>query len=106
MIARYEQMSADEPIGWYLGRDAVLALLTQESVVGLRIYHALKNDGGYSPVIFAVTPDGRNFDADHRLAKSLVDSITILILDNALPCPPYCGGEGDSTATRPAIPDF
>lgn len=93
MIAHYAQQSAGEPNGWYFGRDAVVALLAQNSVVGMRIYHALKNDGGYSPVIFAVTQDGRNFDADHRLAKSLSDS-TIIILDLTMPCPPYCG-EGE-----------
>ena len=105
MITRYAQQSAGEPNGWYFGSDAVVALLAQNSVVGMRIYHAVKNDGVYSPVIFAVTPDGRNFNADHRLAKTLSDSI-IIILDLTMPCPPYCGEGDDSTATRPVFPDF
>lgn len=92
LIDRYAQKSADEPNGWYFGRDAVLALLGQNNIVGLRIYHALKANGEHTPVIFGVTQDGNNRDADHNLAKSHSDTTSIIILELALPCPPYCGG--------------
>ena len=94
LIDRYAQKSADEPNGWYFGGDAILALLAQDSAVGLRIYHALKEDGEHTPVIFGVTRDGNDLGADHRLQKSFSDS-AIIILDVALPCPPYCGGIDD-----------
>jgi len=93
MIDRYEQKFPNEPNGWYFGRDAVLALLAQDSVVGLRIYHALKEDGSYSPVIFGVTPDGNDLDVDANLGKTMMDTDEIIILDLTFPCPPYCGGD-------------
>ena len=93
MIARYERNFPNEPNGWYFGRDAIRALLAQDSVVGLRIYHALKEDGSYSPVIFGVTPDGNDLDVDASFGKSMVGAHEIIILDLTLPCPPYCGGD-------------
>ena len=90
MIARYEKNYVNEPNGWYIGRDAMLALLAQDAVVGLRIYHALNEDGSYSPVIFGVTADGNDVDVDSGLGK-LMGAHEIIILDVAFPCPPYCG---------------
>lgn len=90
MIVRYERKFPNEPNGWYFGRDAILTLLAQDSVVGLRIYHALKEDGRYSPVIFGVTADGNDVDVDSGLGKLMDDHE--IILDLTMPCPPYCGG--------------
>ena len=91
MIARYERKFPNEPNGWYFGRDAILSLLAQDGVVGLRIYHALKEDGSYSPVIFGVTAEGKNVDVDQSLGKTMLGNHEIIILDVSLPCPPFCG---------------
>ncbi|MCH7575298.1 MAG: hypothetical protein IIA59_09255 [Candidatus Marinimicrobia bacterium] len=91
MITRYDKNFVNEPNGWFFARDAMLALLAQDGVVGLRIYHALKEDGSYSQVIFGVTSDGNDVDVDGGLGK-LMGAHEIVILDVALPCPPFCGG--------------
>lgn len=89
-ISMMENFQADNPFdayGWYFSRKALEELLSQTGCVGIRIYGGLDAGGKFSPVLFGVTEDGRDIDGA-GLSKDLGGSI--IILEMAVPCPPYC----------------
>ena len=61
----------------YFGKDALLELLSQPGVVGLRIYKGKKTDGNENYVLVGVDATG-------------ADIVTGTILERTAPCPPFC----------------
>ncbi len=88
MMAAFRDENPDETYGWYFGKEAIERLLNQEGAVGLRIYGGINPDGEFTPVLMAVPADGNDINGI-GLEKALGDSV--IILEMALPCPPYCG---------------
>ena len=72
----------------YFGKEAIERLLNQEGAVGLRIYGGINPDGEFTPVLMGVPADGNDINGI-GLEKALGDSV--IILEMAVPCPPYCG---------------
>ena len=71
------QASPDQVIAGYFGKEAILAILSQESAVGMRCYYALDADGISHLVIVGVNAKGNDM-TDGLLAQRMTK------------CPPYC----------------
>lgn len=70
-------MDEGTAIGGVFGEDAVLAILNQDGVVGLRYYYAMDNAGKRVMVLVGVNEEG----------DDIVDG---LLAERAAPCPPWC----------------
>ena len=70
---------------YFFGKDKINELLKQKGVVGMRVYYGLEYDdnGKPNPQIVLV---GTNTDGS--------DITEGLILDQGLPCPPFCNNKG------------
>jgi hypothetical protein len=66
--------------GGFFGRNAFDKILAQPGVVGIRYYYAQTDDG--MPTLVLVGVDSRGQDIQ-----------TGVIMERALGCPPWCGGE-------------
>jgi len=88
MTDAYRLENPDGPWGWYFGGEAIQSVLAQNAAVGLRIYGGLNQEGQFSPVIFGVIANGDHITGS-GLSKALTDS-GVVILEMAVPCPPYC----------------
>ena len=64
-------------------RQYVDELLTQPGVAGVRLYYGLNAAGGPTLVMVGVDQNGNDVTAG-------------TILNNHLPCPPFCDGSGSS----------
>ncbi len=71
------QASPDQVIAGYFGKEAILAILAQESAVGMRCYYGLDADGISHLVIVGVNSQGNDM-TDGLLAQRMTA------------CPPYC----------------
>jgi len=71
------QASPDQVIAGYFGKEAILAILSQESAVGMRCYYGLDADGISHLVIVGVNSKGNDM-TDGLLAQRMTK------------CPPYC----------------
>lgn len=89
MMAAFQEDNTDGPYAWYFGADAIQTLLAQNGAVGLRIYGSVNEDGMFSPVLFGVAADGSDIGGGSGLSKAMLDSV--VIMEEALPCPPFCG---------------
>ncbi|MFQ6103026.1 MAG: hypothetical protein ACE5OP_01895 [Candidatus Glassbacteria bacterium] len=65
-------------LGGYFGKEALQRVLNQENCVGIRYYHAEKDDGTSVLILVGV-------DASEN------DLIGGELLEWSIPCPPYCG---------------
>ena len=72
-------------LGEYFGKDALVEALNQEHCVGLRIYYGKKDDG--TPALVLVGVDGSGSDMTQGL-----------VLEDGLPCPPFCWEDGALSA--------
>lgn len=76
MTAKYRANNPGTTIAHFLGKDKLMELLNQDNCKGLRIYHAIDNNG--KPQIVVVG------------ALANENDITDKILDMSLCCPSYC----------------
>ena len=65
--------------GHFFGKDAIVAILAQDSCVGIRIYYALDTAGVKQLIITGVTADEN-------------DLYNGLLAERSIQCPPNCGG--------------
>jgi len=72
------QASVQGVLGHFFGAEAIKRLLAQEGCVGIRVYHALQDDG--TPALVLVGVDAQEND----LANGE-------IVELGKPCPPFCG---------------
>jgi hypothetical protein len=70
--------------GGFFGRNAFDKILAQPGVVGIRYYYAQTDDG--QPTLVLVGVDGKGQDV-----------VTGLIMERALPCPPWCDAPSELT---------
>jgi hypothetical protein len=70
--------------GGFFARSAFDKILAQPGVVGIRYYYAQTDQG--TPTLVLVGVDGKG-----------VDIQTSLIMERALPCPPYCDAASELT---------
>ena len=71
------QTASDQIIGGFFGKDAVLAIISQEGAVGLRYYYGLDDEGTPHIILIGVEADGN-------------DMIDGLLAERAAACPPHC----------------
>ena len=91
MMSAFQENNPYNAYSWYFDRDAIEILLFQEECVGIRIYGGLDNSAQFSPVIFGVTPDGKDIKGDgDGLFKTQSDSTVVGPMELAYPCPPMC----------------
>ena len=78
----------------FFGADRIKKLLNEPGAVGIRIYYALNEEGEKKLLLVGTDKDGRDL-----LPKSGVQGSAAPegeddeIMDEALPCPPYCPPE-------------
>ncbi len=78
---------------WYFGGEAIEILLNQKGVIGFRAYGGINAEGQFSPVLVGGTADDEDiFSLGSSLRKGLSTAAldSVVILDIAMPCPPYC----------------
>jgi len=84
-IGNYKSnLKAPSTKGGFFGRNAFEKILAQAGCIGISYYYA-QNDASES-VLVLVGVDGKG-----------VDMQTSLIMERALPCPPYCGVASELT---------
>ncbi len=76
--------------GEFFGKDALLAGLTQDNCVGLRIYYGNREDG--TPVLVFVAVDKSGNDMENGFVG-----------EEGLPCPPVCGQDNALTQDQVTI---
>ncbi len=78
LTKRYRE-SEKSPIGpWALDvGEELRELLAQPGVTGIRVYMGTKTDGAVTPVMVGIDNDGKDITQG-------------LILEEFLPCPPFC----------------
>ncbi len=72
----------DQIVGGFFGKDAVLAIISQEGAVGLRYYYGLDDEGTPHIILIGVNVDGN-------------DMIDGLLAERATKCPPHCFESND-----------
>lgn len=94
-----ESIPAADKTGFF-HKQAIVDLLKQPGVVGMRYYHGLDDKGVYHIVLVGVDREGRDIveakggriakaaDAGAKTAMAVTSSA--VILDNHYPCPPWC----------------
>ena len=83
MTRNYQlQTAPDQIIGGFFGKDAVLAIISQEKAVGLRYYYGLDDEGTPHIILIGVNADGN-------------DMTDGLLAERATKCPPYCPESND-----------
>jgi len=75
-------------VGGFFGKNAVMSMLTQSGVVGVRAYFAKEDNGAPTLVLFAVDESGH---------EMVVEGTSPL--GSWFPCPPFCWK--DDTVTIP-----
>jgi hypothetical protein len=84
---RYQRSApASEKAGFFY-LTGLKALLGQNGVFGMRIYHGLDADGRYRMVLVGVDKDGT--DITGSTSKTTATEVAVL-LDGHYPCPPFC----------------
>ena len=76
--AKYRNTGENKIYGHFFGREHLLRLLEQDGCMGIRMYHALDDQGVHQLVLVGATQDER-------------DQTEGLILDRSRLCPPDCG---------------
>ncbi len=76
------QAAPNQIIGGFFGKDAVLAIISQEGAVGLRYYYGLDDERTSHIILIGVDADGN-------------DIIDGLLAERALRCPPNCRESND-----------
>jgi hypothetical protein len=84
-----EQMTAtyrDSEHAWgtpchFFGKDIINSILGQTGCVGIRMYHAIDQEGNKQMVLVGVSSDQ-------------TDMYNGILADRSLPCPTYCSGGG------------
>lgn len=92
-----ESIPAADKTGFF-HKQAIVDLLRQPGVVGMRYYHGLDDKGCYHLVLVGVDREGRDVVESRggkvtRITQSvgaMVVSSGAVILDNHYPCPPWC----------------
>jgi hypothetical protein len=72
-----DTLPSDEIIAQFFGREKLLEILDQEDCMGIRFYYGI-NDNGLKNIIAVGATSDQN------------DMINGIILEEALPCKPYC----------------
>ncbi len=75
---RKKTTSGGAVLGHFFGAETIKKILAQEGCVGIRIYHAVQDDGVPTLVMVGV-------DANEN------DLVSGEIAEWPLPCPPFCG---------------
>jgi len=88
LALNYQSENPDGVKSHFFGRQAVEAILAQESVVGLRIYYGLDNEGVQHLVVVGT-------DADQN------DLTRGLLAERAAMCPPLCGDNNELNTPMP-----
>ena len=76
------QTASDQIIGGFFGKDAVLAIISQECSVGIRYYYGRDDEGTPHIILIGVNADGN-------------DMTDGLLAERALRCPPSCPESND-----------
>jgi hypothetical protein len=85
LITRYRVFASEQ--GGAFSRQAVERLLDQKGCTGLRIYYGMHDDGSPAPVLVGVDPKGNDLSQG-------------IILEEHLPCPPFCAVRSALLPTR------
>jgi hypothetical protein len=75
----YRKANPNAVQGHFFGKDAIAAILAQDSCVGMRIYYALDTAGVKQLIITGVTAEEN-------------DLYNGLLAERSIQCPPNCGG--------------
>jgi hypothetical protein len=75
----YRKANPNAVQGHFFGKDAIAAILAQDSCVGMRIYYALDTAGVKQLIITGVTAEEN-------------DLYNGLLAERSIQCPPTCGG--------------
>ena len=76
------QAAPNQIIGGFFGKDAVLAIISQEGAVGLRYYYGLDDEGTPHIILIGVSADGN-------------DMTEGFLAERATRCPPSCPESND-----------
>ncbi|MFQ5605078.1 MAG: hypothetical protein ACE5HS_17580 [bacterium] len=77
-----KQITPNQVIGGYFGKNAIINILQQDGAVGLRYYYGLDKDGLPHIVLVGVDKNGN-------------DMINGLLAQRSAMCPPYCPEDND-----------
>ena len=72
----------DQIVGGFFGKDAVLAIISQEGAAGLRYYYGLDDEGTPHIILIGVNADGN-------------DMTDGLLAERSTMCPPHCAEFND-----------
>jgi len=78
---------------WYFGGEAIKTLLNQKGVIGFRTYGGINTEDQFCPVLVGANADGEDIlSLGSSLRKGLSTAAldSVVILEIAMPCPPYC----------------
>lgn len=95
LIVTFQDNNPFTAHAWYFGSQAIKMILAQDGCVGIRIHGGMSSEGKFRPVIYGVTASGNDIGR-FTLKKGIVDSMVVMPMDIAYPCPPYCGGFEDN----------
>ena len=76
------QAAPNQIIGGFFGKDAGVAIISQDGAVGLRYYYGMDDEGTPHIILIGVNADGN-------------DMIDGLLAERALMCPPSCPESND-----------
>jgi hypothetical protein len=79
LTRHYRRKNPGEHIAEFFGRDAILAILSQNNCVGIRIYYGLDEKTNQKHLVLVGAEPNKN------------DIIDGLIMERSKPCPNHCG---------------
>lgn len=85
LTANYRSGQMDPVLGHFLGATKLQELLDQTGCVGLRIYYGVDSETGSKEIVVVGVDENEND----------ILGANPLILDQSMPCPPYCGNSND-----------
>jgi len=76
-INNFQETYPEEIFAHLVGKNKLASVVQQQGCLGIRIYNGVDSSGVKKIIIYGVDANG--------------DGLTNYILDQAQPCPPYCG---------------
>ncbi len=77
LLAKFRNQNPNDIFAHYFGKQAIMSVLSQPGVVGLRFYNAVAKDGRKTLVIVGVDGNGNDIASGE-------------IEERGFPCPPFC----------------
>jgi hypothetical protein len=97
MIKRHFDENPDDVVAHFMGRNAIEQILAQPGCIGIRTFHGLNEMGIRQLILVGVDKTGSNILNITERQNGRVNTKPGIVMGQARPCPPYCGGASDGT---------